>query len=130
MSSELDLENFLEKLLPLPSPIGQLVIYSNRKVLQVCYLAERNGSTLITSCAMLKSGKSRSGVQMPEFFGDYSSEIWSFLGGLIGGGIGGSFLTFRFDRQNRIGRDGKVVDQSRSQAGGDIVGGNKTQKPK
>ena len=62
---------------------------------------------------------------MPEIFGQYSSEIWSFVGGLVGGGIGGSFLTLRYTRQNRVIGGGSVVDQSGSKAAGDIVGGNK-----
>jgi hypothetical protein len=62
---------------------------------------------------------------MPEILTQYSSEIWSFLGGLFGGGIGGSFLTLRYTRQNRVSGSGSVVDQSRSKAGGDIIGGSK-----
>ncbi len=63
---------------------------------------------------------------MSEIFGEYSSEIWSFLGGLIGGGIGGSLITLRFTRQNRATGRSSIVDQSGSKAGGDVVGGNKS----
>lgn len=61
-------------------------------------------------------------------FGQYSSEIWSFLGGLVGGGIGGSLLTLKMVRQNSVNGSGSVVDQSRTRAGGDIVGGNKSDR--
>jgi len=62
---------------------------------------------------------------MPELFGQYSSEIWSFVGGLIGGAVGGSLLTLRITRQNRVSHGGSIVDQSGSRAGGDIVGRDK-----
>lgn len=61
-------------------------------------------------------------------FGQYSFEIWSFLGGLVGGGIGGSLLTLKMVRQNSVKGSGSVVDQSRTRAGGDIVGGNKSDR--
>jgi hypothetical protein len=62
---------------------------------------------------------------MSDTLAKYASEIWSFLAGLIGGGVGGSLLTIRFGRQNRASSGGSIVDQSRSSAIGDIVGGNK-----
>ena len=62
---------------------------------------------------------------MPEILIQYSSEIWSFLGGVVGGGISGSLLTLRYTRQNRVNGSGSIVDQSRSKAGGDIIGGSK-----
>jgi hypothetical protein len=64
------------------------------------------------------------GSFVPEILTQYS-EIWSFLGGLISGGIGGSLLTLRYTRQNRVTGRGSIVDQSRSKAAGDIVGGSK-----
>ena len=52
---------------------------------------------------------------------EYLSEIISFI---IGAGAG-SLLTFTVVR-NRASGGGRVVDQSRSKANGDIVGGNKS----
>lgn len=49
-----------------------------------------------------------------------------FLGGFAAGGLTGSMLTLRITRQNRASHGGTIVDQSRAQAGGDNVGGNKT----
>jgi hypothetical protein len=48
------------------------------------------------------------------------SEIISFLTGLAGG----SLLTLYFKNQRVNGR-GRVVDQSKARAGGDVVGGDK-----
>ena len=58
-------------------------------------------------------------------FGEHSPEIWSFLGGLISGGVGGSLLTFRLTRTNKVSGSGSVADQSGAKAGGDIVGRDK-----
>lgn len=58
---------------------------------------------------------------MPDIISQHVPEILSFIAGLIGG----SLLTFHFTR-NKVHGSGTVVDQSRSQAGGDVVGGNKT----
>lgn len=63
---------------------------------------------------------------MSEFLANHASEIWSFLGGLVGGGIGGSLLTLRLTRKTRVSGNGTSVDQQRSSAGGDIVGRDKT----
>lgn len=60
-----------------------------------------------------------------EFMMAHSSQILSFLGGLISG----SLLTFQVTK-NRATRGGSVVDQSRSRADGDIVGGSKTSAPR
>lgn len=49
------------------------------------------------------------------------SEIISFVVGLGAG----SLLTFTIMR-NKVSGSGRIVDQSRSKARGDIVGGNKT----
>jgi hypothetical protein len=61
-----------------------------------------------------------------EFFSHYASLIGSFIAGLIGGGTIGSLLTLRITGRNRLSGKGSVVDQSRSKAGGDIVGKDKT----
>lgn len=58
---------------------------------------------------------------MDALFSQYLSEIVSFLGGVAGGAL----LTFTLTR-NTVRGGGSVVDQSKSRAGGDIVGGNKT----
>lgn len=58
-------------------------------------------------------------------FGEYTSEVFSFLGGLAGGGLLGSFLTIRLNRQKRATMGAQLVDQSESAAGGDIVGRDK-----
>lgn len=58
---------------------------------------------------------------MLDFVMGHTSQILSFLGGLLGG----SLLTFQVTKI-RATRGGSVVDQSRSRAEGDIVGGNKT----
>jgi hypothetical protein len=55
----------------------------------------------------------------------YASEIWSFVAGLVGGGVGGSLLTLRFNRQNRAVGGGSIVDQTNASAGGDIIGRDK-----
>jgi hypothetical protein len=66
---------------------------------------------------------------MAETFTRYASEIWSFVAGLISGGVGGSLLTLRFKRQNRASGLGSIVDQSNASAEGDIVGRDKTTGP-
>jgi hypothetical protein len=65
------------------------------------------------------------GVEMGEFISQHASEILSFLGGLVGGGAGGSLLTLRFSRQNKAWGGGSIVDQTNASAGGDIVGRDK-----
>lgn len=57
-----------------------------------------------------------------------ASEIWSAIGGFVAGAIGGSLVTLRVTRSNRVAGSGRVVDQSSSRVGGDQVGGNKTHK--
>lgn len=59
---------------------------------------------------------------------EFTFDIGSFLAGLIGGGAAGSFLTFRLNNSKSASGSGKVVDQNRAKAGGDIVGGNKTER--
>lgn len=67
----------------------------------------------------------KNGEAMLEFYNTYLSEIWSFIGGFVSGGIGGSLLTLRINQRNLIKGKGSVVDQSKSRAGGDIVGRDK-----
>jgi hypothetical protein len=61
-----------------------------------------------------------------EFLSQYASTIGSFVAGLIGGGAIGSLLTLRITGRNHLSGKGSVVDQSRSRAGGDVVGRDKT----
>jgi hypothetical protein len=53
---------------------------------------------------------------------NHLSEIGSF----IAGAIGGSLLTLKFTKQNRVEGGGSIVDQSKASAGGDIVGRDKS----
>jgi len=53
-------------------------------------------------------------------------DFWSFIGGVISGGIGGALLTFTMTKNLRASKGGNVVDQSKAQAGGDVVGRDKT----
>ncbi|MEO1190272.1 MAG: hypothetical protein AAFY02_00820 [Pseudomonadota bacterium] len=52
-------------------------------------------------------------------------DLWNFLGGLVAGGIGGALLTLKFTKNQRTTGTGTTVDQSKSNAGGDIVGRDK-----
>ncbi len=52
-------------------------------------------------------------------------DLWNFIGGLVAGGIGGALLTLKFTKNQRTNGSGMTVDQSRSKAGGDIVGRDK-----
>jgi hypothetical protein len=58
-----------------------------------------------------------------DFILEHLSQIASFIAGLIGG----SLITIQVTG-HRAGKNGKVVDQSKSRAGGDIVGGDKTSR--
>jgi len=57
------------------------------------------------------------------FILDHLSQIGSFVAGLLGG----SLITIQLTG-HRAGKKGKVIDQSKSRAGGDIVGGDKTSR--
>lgn len=53
-------------------------------------------------------------------------DLWSFLGGLVSGGLGGAFLTLSITKKNQSSAGhGNAVDQSNATAGGDIVGRDK-----
>jgi hypothetical protein len=58
---------------------------------------------------------------------DFSSHIDAVIALFAGGGIG-SLLTLKFSKRttNTAIGSGKVVNQERARAGGDIVGGNKS----
>lgn len=57
-----------------------------------------------------------------DFLKNHLGEIGSF----IAGALGGSLVTLKFTRQNRVQGSGTLADQSRATAGGDIVGRDKT----
>lgn len=61
-----------------------------------------------------------------DFLTTYASEIWSAIIGCLAGGTLGSLITFKIMRSQHASGAGRNVDQSRSKAGGDIVGGSKT----
>lgn len=52
-------------------------------------------------------------------------DVWSFISGLVGGSLVGSVLTYQVQKRLSSSGSGNVVDQSRGQAGGDIVGRDK-----
>lgn len=63
---------------------------------------------------------------MIEFVSQHTSEIVSFIIGLVGGGTVGSILTLKFGGKNiNATSHGTAVDQSSARAGGDIVGRDK-----
>ena len=64
--------------------------------------------------------------KMREFLLIHASEIWSAIVGCLAGGTLGSLITFKVVRSQHASSGGRNVDQSRSRAGGDVVGGNKT----
>jgi len=61
---------------------------------------------------------------MPEI----PEDVWKILLALVGGALGGGALGFRIGKKQSVMGSGRVVDQSRANAGGDIVGGNKNSK--
>lgn len=63
---------------------------------------------------------------MSEFFTNHASEIWSAIVGFITGGAVLSLITIKVVRSQQSSGNGTNIDQSRSRAGGDIVGGSKT----
>ena len=70
------------------------------------------------------------GRTMGDFLSQHASAIGSFIAGLLTGGVTGSLITLRITGRNQVLRGGSITDQSRSVAGGDIVGGNKTSNGK
>jgi hypothetical protein len=51
-------------------------------------------------------------------------DLWSFLAGLVGG-VAITFVSIQIQKRMSSGSGGNTVDQSRAQAGGDIVGRDK-----
>jgi hypothetical protein len=58
---------------------------------------------------------------MLDLLKEHASEIISFLAGLGGG----SLLTLRVTRHQRVADHGTISDQRRARAGGDVVGRDK-----
>ncbi|MDC4829650.1 hypothetical protein OHW19_16755 [Acinetobacter baumannii] len=61
-----------------------------------------------------------------DFINQHLSEILSFLGGIIAGGIGGISITKYTSKNN----NSKKVIQKGIQAGGDVAAGNINQRKK
>lgn len=59
-----------------------------------------------------------------QILGDHLTEILAFLGGLLTGGIGVHFAS------NRQSGNSRRQDFRNAQAGGDMIGGNKSGKVK
>jgi hypothetical protein len=74
---------------------------------------DRAMTVFMTGCS-----KGKKGLRM-DIVLNHLSEIGSFVAGLIGG----SLITIA---GHRVRKGGTIIDQSKSRAGGDIVGGNKT----
>lgn len=53
-------------------------------------------------------------------------ELWKPLLTFILGAIGGGAIGFRFGKKQTVMGSGRMIDQSKSKAGGDIVGGDKS----
>ena len=58
---------------------------------------------------------------------NWAFDIASFIAGLVGGGTLGSILTFSISKRLGAGANSRIVDQSNAKAGGDIVGGDKSE---
>ena len=57
-------------------------------------------------------------------FDDFN--LWSFLSGLVSGGLGGALLTLKYKNSSKkASGSGSIADQSNAKAGGDIVGRDK-----
>lgn len=52
-------------------------------------------------------------------------DIWSFVGGLVSGGVVSSLITFNLTKTIKVEDGGYVVDQSGARSNGDIVGRDK-----
>lgn len=63
---------------------------------------------------------------MIDFLLNHAREIGAFIGGLVTGGAGGSWLTLRISRKNQLSGAGSIVDQSGARAGGSIAGRDNT----
>lgn len=53
-------------------------------------------------------------------------ELWKPLLTFALGAIGGGAIGFRFGKRQSIMGSGRLVDQAKANAGGDIVGGDKS----
>jgi len=59
---------------------------------------------------------------------NFTFDVSNFILGLLTGGVGGAMITYQVTKTLRAGTDGTAVDQSRAQAGGDVVGRDKTSR--
>jgi len=57
---------------------------------------------------------------------NHAWDLWSLIAGALGGCTIGSFVTFRLYKGQNVNGNGRIVNQTRARAGGDIIGGNKT----
>lgn len=57
--------------------------------------------------------------------GEIPEELWKPAVALVVGLLSGGAIGFRFGKKQSIMGSGKLVDQSRAKAGGDVIGGNK-----
>jgi hypothetical protein len=53
---------------------------------------------------------------------DFLINHLSQIGSFFAGALGGSLITLKVTRQNRLQGDGSLVDQSNARAGGNIAG--------
>ncbi len=58
--------------------------------------------------------------------GEIPEELWKPLLTFILGVVGGGAVGFRFGKKQTVMGSGRIVDQSKSTASGDIVGGDKS----
>lgn len=52
-------------------------------------------------------------------------DLWNFIGGLVAGGIGGALVTLKLTKIIRSEGNGTSVDQTKVNAGGDVIGRDK-----
>ncbi|MCQ4635057.1 hypothetical protein GB927_033895 [Shinella sp. CPCC 100929] len=57
---------------------------------------------------------------------NFTFDVSNFVLGLLTGGVGGALITYQVTKTLRAGTNGTAVDQSRANAGGDVVGRDKT----
>jgi hypothetical protein len=95
-----------------------------------CYVHQAKGkrpgwSPSVTH--VIREPTTRGRAEMFELLKEHASEIISFLVGLGGG----SLLTLRFTRHQRVEGQGSISDQRSARAGGDIVGRDRvsTERP-
>jgi hypothetical protein len=78
----------------------------------------------LPSLPILYEGIRDKGLPVRELLTQYASEIGSFVAGAVSGAAG-ALITLRIKGRNQVMGSGSITDQSRSVAGGDIVGRDK-----